>query len=278
MSTPLNLVSAQSEIKRPHPGHLPTGLNFFNCSIKFWFVVTFASQIVFASYMAMLYSKAAFLGETSVLHEGAIKETDFWGGVQLMAHLLLGAIITLSGPFQLIPAVRKNYPIFHKWNGRLYFVTAILISLGAIYLILTRGSTVSTVMIIGVVMNGLLILLCTILSWYYAVQKKIEIHRTWALRLFLVVGGTLYFRVIFILWMALTNGVGHNESFTGPFDLFMGYGNYLIPLFILELYLRAEKSTKPKVRIAMGITLIVLSLAMLVGTTMTALFMWIPKI
>ncbi|WP_163360481.1 DUF2306 domain-containing protein, partial [Klebsiella aerogenes] len=55
------------------------------------------------------------------------------GNLVLAMHLLLAAVITLGGPLQLVPAIRRRWPRFHRWNGRAYMLTALLISLGGLY-------------------------------------------------------------------------------------------------------------------------------------------------
>ena len=40
--------------------------------------------------------------------------------------------------------------------------------------------------------------------------------------------------------------IGMGESFDRPFFLFWGFGSYLVPLAVLELYLRAKKNAGPR--------------------------------
>jgi hypothetical protein len=50
-------------------------------------------------------------------------------------------------------------------------------------------------------------------------------------------------------WIIVNRGpVGISDSFDGPFIRFWGFGCYLLPLAVLEPYLRAKKSAGPRSR------------------------------
>jgi TolA-binding protein len=66
-------------------------------------------------------------------------------------------------------------------------------------------------------------------------------------------------------------------TFTGPFLNFMAFGAYLLPLGVLELYLRAQKSPGITQRIGMAAALFVLTLVMGAGIAGAAVGTWIPN-
>jgi hypothetical protein len=62
------------------------------------------------------------------------------------------------------------------------------------------------------------------------------------MRLFLAVNGTWFFRTGLMFWVFLTGGVGINwETFSGPFLITWNFGQYLIPIVVLELYFLTQK-------------------------------------
>jgi len=86
-------------------------------------------------------------------------------------------------------------------------------------------------------------------------------------------------RIGMMAWMILAQGrPGMNQTMSGPVDIVIGFGCYLIPLAIYELYWRAKRS-KSK-----GIKTLAISLVS-VGTFITAIgvfgttaFMWLPHL
>jgi tetratricopeptide (TPR) repeat protein len=63
----------------------------------------------------------------------------------------------------------------------------------------------------------------------------------------------------------------------GPFITFLVYASYLVPLAVLELYLRAERSGATG-RIAMASALLFLTVAMGAGIVGAAIGSWVPRI
>ena len=49
-------------------------------------------------------------------------------------------LVTFSGAWQLIPALRRRWPAMHRWNGRLFLGVALLTTFSGFYLTWVRGS------------------------------------------------------------------------------------------------------------------------------------------
>ncbi len=64
----------------------------------------------------------------------------------------------------------------------------------------------------------------------------------------------------------------------GPFNYFWDFGCYLLPLAVLELYLRAKDNAGPRVRFAMAGALVVLTILTGVGIFGVYNFMWRPAL
>jgi tetratricopeptide (TPR) repeat protein len=67
-------------------------------------------------------------------------------------------------------------------------------------------------------------------------------------------------------------------TFTGPFLTFMNFAQYLVPLAVLELYLRAKESRGALRRMATASVLFGLTLAMGAGIFAVAMAMWLPQV
>ena len=68
-------------------------------------------------------------------------------------------------------------------------------------------------------------------------------HRAWALRLFVLIIGSLIFRLHYALWFLLTDGLWSTPQLDGPFDQVQYVAFYLPYLAALELWLRRRSGT-----------------------------------
>lgn len=260
-----------------------TAQKLLTLSVRFWFLVAVLGQMIFAGYIIAFYGGSALGGNldawAEVLPHGMV-EGETMANTALAAHLFVAAIITIGGPLQLIPQIRARFPKVHHWNGRVYITTAFLASLTGLYIIWTRGTVGGIEGHISISINAVLIMFCAVMALRHAVARNIPIHQRWALRLFLVVSGVWFFRVGLMLWVTIHQApVGFDpDSFRGPFLTFLGFAQYLLPLAILELYLRARDGRAASAKLAMSGVLTVLALAMGVGIFAATFGMWLPRL
>ncbi len=252
-------------------------------AVVFWFLVTVIGQWIFGYYVAFFYGGSAAGGHfetwNKVLAYGYIPG-DAMGNVAMAAHLFLAVIITVGGPIQLLPRIRERAPSFHRWNGRIYVLTAVIMSLTGLYRVWARGAVGDVIQHVAISLNAALIMLCAALAVRHALIRNFGAHRRWALRLFLVVSGVWFFRVGLMLWIVLNHGpAGFDpKTFQGPFLTFLSFAQYLLPLAVLELYLRTRERAGAGGRLAMAAGLAVLTAAMGVGIFAATLGMWLPHL
>ncbi len=270
-------------------GALPHGRNLrlragqaLKAAAAFWFAVMVAGQAVFVTYIVSFYGGAAAAGDwlrwNKVLPVGYLPG-DRVGNAALAAHLAIAALVTLAGPLQLIPALRARFPAFHRWNGRIYVAVAIVTAIAGTYMVWTRNAAGDMTQHWGTTLNAVLIALCAVLAVRHAIARRLDLHRRWALRLFLVVSGSWFFRVGLLFWILVNGGpAGFDpQTFTGPALNVLVFGESLLPLALLELYLRArDGGGAHKLAMAAGLTL--LTLAMGVGIFGASMAMWLPHI
>lgn len=250
-------------------------------SARFWFVVTVVGQLFFAFAVASFYGLTALRGDyhgwriTNGYIPGVTK-----GNFAVAAHLVSAVIVMLAGAVQLVPQVRNRFPVLHRWNGRIYMLTAVSLSLAGLYIQWIRGSVGDLPQHIGSVVNAVLIWLCAAFALRYALARDFKTHRRWALRLFLVVSASWFYRLGFFLTLLIFKGpVGFDPTtFTGPFPTFMSFAQYLFPLAVLEIYLRAQDSRVALRRMATAAMLFVLTLAMGAGVFAVTMAIWVPQV
>jgi tetratricopeptide (TPR) repeat protein len=249
--------------------------NIANTALKgavgFWFGVTVIGQLVFAFTVASFYGIAAMRGTSPRAWSGHITHGyvpgDTMGNLSVATHLASAVIVILAGLLQLIPQIRDRAPSFHRWNGRLYIVTAFAISLAGLYMIWVRGSVGDLPQHLGSALMAVLIMLCAAMALRYAMARDFKTHRRWALRLYLVVSASLFIRAGIFLSLVVHRGpFGFDPTtFTGPFLTFISFAQYLVPLAILELYFRAQDRGGAPGRFAMATVLVVLTVALGAG-------------
>jgi hypothetical protein len=253
-------------------------------SAIFWFLVAVVGQWIFAFYVMAFYGGSALRGNMEVWnskfpHGYIAGET--MGNTAIAMHLLLAVIITVGGPLQLIPKIRSQFPRFHHWNGRIYFLSLLLTCLAGLYMVWIRGGTVGGfIQHLGISFDALLIIIFAGLTLRYAIARNIKTHRRWALRLFMVVNAVWFFRVGLMLWLMIFQApVGFDpKTFEGPLLNFLGIADYLIPLAVLELYFFAQTNAGIKGRFTIAISLILLTMAMGVGIVGATMGLWLPYI
>ncbi len=259
------------------------GAGALKSAAALWLLVAAIGQCIFVAYIVSFYGRTTLRGDfaawNKVLPHGYVAG-DSMGNAALAGHLLFAAIITLGGLLQLVPAIRTHAPRLHRWNGRAYLVTAVAASLTGIYMVWFRGAPSNPLQQIAISLNGALIVACAFMTVRHAMARRFAAHRRWALRLFLVVSGVWFFRVGLMFWIGVNGGpVGFDPAtFRGPALVFLGFAQSLLPLALLECYLRAKDGSSSVARGAMAAALVVLALAMGVGIGIATMGMWWPNI
>ena len=156
----------------------------------------------------------------------------------VFSHMVLGGLIMLLAPLQLIGRVRARYPRLHRISGRV--IVAGIDHHGAWRAGIYRAARHHRGAADG----------CGVRALRRAVPAGGGAggaagaggghprHRAWALRLFVLIMGSLIFRLHYTLWYLLTDGLWSTEALDGPFDRVNYVAFYLPYLVVLEFWLR----------------------------------------
>lgn len=249
-----------------------------------WFVIAVIGQWIFLFYLLAFYSPSTLTGNFQLWAKNPMLMTgyvagDTAGNLAFAAHALLAAIIAFGGAIQLIPQLRKMAPSFHRWNGRLFMVTVLCLSVTGLYMIWFRGTPTVSLANLAITLNALLILAFAWLALRTAMQRDIAAHRRWALRLYLVSNAQWFTRVGLFAWIIVAQGpVGMGANFDGPTVIFWSFGCYLVPLFVLELYLRTKLNSSSLKKIVMASTLLIAAALTGVGSFGVSMYSWLPAV
>ena len=261
---------------------LANAQNFVVQTIKAWFIIASLGLLLFSYYMIRHYLGNAASGNLESWAESSLKgyqSDDPVGNIFFALHIILAIIISMGGFIQFIPFLRKNHVKIHRYNGMLFIITAILISLGGLYLTWIRGASTTFVGAIAITINALLIMFTAIKTWNAAKSKKFGAHRKWAMRVFLLANGVWFFRIGFMAWILINQGQKWStNNLDGPFDYFWAFANYLIPLAILEVYFKIAEANNIRAKRTFAFSMIILCLLTVGGILATYFFMWQPII
>lgn len=235
-----------------------------------WFIPALIGQWLFAYHIAITYIATTFAGNTAAWNHHlfvGLVPGDVIGNIALAAHLFIAFTITIGGTLQLIPQIRSAAPAFHRWNGRLYILTAFITSIAALYMVWTRDTFGPDILEVPVSINGVLIMIFAAQTWRFAMAKKFDVHHRWALRTFMVVSGVWFLRVMYPVYAFATGGAmpGVTDDMSGPVNVVVGYASFLLPLAMLELYFAAKRSPSGAAKVVVAALVFIAAAATAVG-------------
>lgn len=141
-----------------------------------WYLTAAVGQLAFVWMIAHHYGGHTLRGDYPGWNDKPIIKGyvagDTAGNIMFAAHVLLAAVITISGLMQLTPQIRQRLPALHRLNGRLFLVLAYVMALGGLWLGWVRGAHLSTNSDAAVTLNGVLILIFVTVAWRLAPTQK----------------------------------------------------------------------------------------------------------
>lgn len=248
-------------------------------SAMLWFAAAMIGQWAFFYYIAAFYGTSTFSGNLEVWNRlEALGRTpyvagDTTGNLAYAAHALGAGIIAIGGALQLVPQIRAKFPTFHRWNGRLFLLTVTGLSLSGFYLVWVRHTSPSPLNAVSTTANGVLILAFAALALQSAMARDIDVHRRWAMRLYLVSNAQWFLRVGFFAYFIVSTALGREPEGDDPLLVFWGGpGCFLLPLALLELYFFVKTEGGTLMRLMMASALVALTLVMGAGIFAFAMF------
>lgn len=163
--------------------------------------------------------------------------------VAVFGHMIMGAVITLLAPLQLIPHLRRWAPAAHRWSGRVLVVAALLTALGGLVYMALRGTVGGLPMTLAFSLYGVLVIGAAIQTIQAARAGRWQAHQDWAVRLFFLCIASLLYRLHYGLWFAVMGERADTyvqDDFLGAFDLVNIWAFYLPYLLSVELTLAAR--------------------------------------
>jgi uncharacterized membrane protein len=239
---------------------------------------------LFVGHIVSLYVINALTGDFEAWNKRlphGFEEGNVIGNVSLGLHLMFAAVISFLAPLQLIPSFRLKLPSVHKWMGRIYIIAALILALGGIHLSMSGREVVGDLsQHIAITINALIILVTAVLTFFHAFKRKFAIHKRWALRLFWAVNGVFMFRIGLMFWIMVNQkprGIDM-DSFSGLPLTIIAISVYLLPMLIVEAYLRVRDNKRVLQRMALALGFNLICVIACIGTVGAFFGIWWPSI
>lgn len=251
-------------------------------AVRAWFLTALVGQLAFVIYIVGVFLPPLWQGNPLAMnnkpHITGWVVGDTMGNVQLLAHVLLGALVTASGLVQLLPDVRRRWPALHRWNGRAFMLAALVATLSGFYLTWVRGSQLNLASALATSANGLLIVAFVALAWRSALQRDFAAHREHALRAWVLVNGVWFLRIGLMLAGLSLAPFGVRMDVESPIFLAVNVLSWAAPLALLQLYLWAGRQASPAARRRVAWTFHGLTVLTGLGSLAAMVLMWAPRL
>ncbi|MDF7776101.1 DUF2306 domain-containing protein [Sphingomonas sp. AOB5] len=252
-----------------------------------WSAIALVAIVWLSSAIFGAYIIAHYMGSLANGDAGAWNSTlphlyvagSLAANIGIGVHFLLGAVLLLLGPVQLIAGVRNRWPRVHRWIGWSYTIAAFVTGAGGTFYILARGTTGGWVMDLGFGLYGALMMLAAAQTLRHAIARRLDRHRGWAIRLFALAIGSWLYRMQYGFWFLMFGTWGHASDFRGWFDMVMVFFFFVPNLLVAEAFIRS-RGESVSVPVRAGGALVLAAAAVLVALatwTFTTKF-WGPAI
>jgi len=256
---------------------------FLKKSVETWFFTATIGVWIFGYYVIQFYGSTALAGDWASWNEamphGHIPGDSINNGA-MIAHILIAAVVLVGGPLQFIEWLRIKARRFHRLNGKIYIISAFLLGINGIFIVLYKGTVSGLLGDISMSINALLLIVCAYYSWIHAKKKDFKTHRKWSIRLFLVMSGVWFFRIGLMFWLFIHGEAVwfDMETFSGPFLTFLGFGQYIIPLILAEVYFIVDESPKKPIKHLFSIFMVLVTIITALGIFAATVGIWLPRI
>ncbi len=173
---------------------------------------------------------------------------DFWPNFApyLMIHIVAGMVALLLGPFQFIPAIRKNYAKTHRTMGKIYLCSILIAASASLYLSIDKVIITDKALTFGTGLAGLAFawLLTSGMAYWSVRHKNFVQHREWMIRSFVVTCAFASFR--------LFNNMLVDDFHTDPNQTgdLMAWASWAFPLMVTEGFLQGIKIRRGSMALA----------------------------
>lgn len=264
------------------PDVRPVADKVLTLAARLWFVAAVAGQWFFIAYVIAFYGGSALRGNLSAWNEvipNGHTPGHTLSNAVVALHLVLAVVIMVGGPLQFIPQIRMHAPAFHRWNGRLYVPAVVLTSIAGLFMVWSRGRADRVVQYAGVSVHAVLVVVFAVLAVRYVLARDFDAHRRWALRLFMLINAAWFFRIGLLRRVLIDQSSSGFDpmAFSRSLTSVLSLADYLLPIVLLEMYLRARDGGSTGSRLAIAAIAGVMTVVTALALFAAARVLWVPR-
>lgn len=137
-----------------------------------------------------------------------------------LLHAVPGLLFMILGPLQFIPQLRSKYIAIHRWMGRLFMVSAVLIGISG-FLIVFVFPFAGVSEQLAILFYGTIFMYSVIKSFYSIKQGEVKQHREWIIRVYSIGLGISVIRILIALFMTMSS---YKQIEIFALTFWMGFG------------------------------------------------------
>jgi uncharacterized membrane protein len=103
-----------------------------------------------------------------------------------LVHIIPGLLFMILGPLQFSKSIRAHYLNFHRWSGRIFVASSLVIGLTAIWMSLAMPAIGGLNQAIATLLFAILFLFSLVKAFLHIRRREIPQHREWMLRAFAI--------------------------------------------------------------------------------------------
>jgi uncharacterized membrane protein len=177
-----------------------------------WTVVLFLSLIGIAVVIRRTFALAHPSSGPARFSEAASLDANFARHARLtLLHIVPGFVFVVLGPLQFVQRLRKRHTALHRWIGRIFLVSALIVGLTAL------GMSVETPIgganeAAATILFACLFLFALVQAFRHIRRRRVALHREWVIRAYaigLAVAATRPIVGVFFATRALTHLTPH---------------------------------------------------------------------
>jgi len=102
----------------------------------------------------------------------------------MLVHALPGPLFMILGPLQFFPLLRSRHIRLHRWSGRVYLVSGVMIGVSALVMPFRFPLVSGTMEVVAILFFGSLFLFALGKAFFHIRRGQIADHREWMIRAF----------------------------------------------------------------------------------------------
>jgi uncharacterized membrane protein len=146
--------------------------------------LTFIGVAVVVRRTLVLLDPAQFAGNFAPAH--TLDDVFALHRTITLVHIIPGFLFMVLGPLQFVKNIRSRYPAFHRWSGRVFVASSLVIGFTAVWMSLAVPAIGGLNQAVATMLFAILFLLSLMKAFLHIRRREIPQHREWMLRAYAI--------------------------------------------------------------------------------------------